>query len=150
MAIKSSILRAVSVLWLFVSVCCSGFGKLDLELGPLKSMNVERLIRDWRGYNISYAAWPADYPVSILFDPKNDSRTLLTDSWIEIKDRDRLLRILDRLESRYNPRLYRILGQDDQFYGYLYSGRNNAYVKVVNRKTLRVYEIYMPSSEELE
>jgi hypothetical protein len=45
------------------------------------------------------------------------------------------------MEKWYEPAMYDIPGPDDQFYGYLFSARNYAFMQAIHDKTLRVYDL---------
>ena len=57
-----------------------------------------------------------------------------------------LLKILDRIErnSDYYPRLKKILGPDDLFYGYLYHSYGPVVCKQIDDKKMYVFDLEDP------
>lgn len=49
-----------------------------------------------------------------------------------------------RTYIQFDPRLWRILGPDDQFYGYLFFAWGHAVIKAVDDKTMYVYDLESP------
>ena len=84
-----------------------------------------------------------------MFDPKNNDKTLQpSDRWTKLDDKESVTEVISWIKiqdsSNFYPRLYRILGPDDQFYGYLFSAWNHLTTKVVDDRTLRVYDLPDP------
>jgi hypothetical protein len=81
-----------------------------------------------------------------MFDPKKDSKTLLSDKWIKVEDQETVSDLISWIQhtTEFYPRLQRILGPDDQFYGYFYSGWDHVLIKVVDERTLWVYDLPIP------
>jgi hypothetical protein len=70
-----------------------------------------------------------------------DDRKLESDSWVQVKDEETLSKLYRSLwvDIRfYYPKLWRILGPDDRFYGYMYTAWDHAVIKVVDERTLWV------------
>jgi hypothetical protein len=128
---------------------CPRFGKISPDFGGDQQVSIEDLRDQWSEYNIHYATYPADYPIAIMFDPRMNDTIILTDGWIKMKDSQQLERIVERLEAQYVPKMFRILGPDGNFFGYLYSARNAAYIREVDKKTLRIFNLDIPSEDEI-
>ena len=124
---------------------CPRYGSVQLLSNGGQTVTVRELIESWQDYVVYYTGWPGDYPVAMIFDPKGEDRTLICEAWIQILDEERLDRVIDRIKTRYEPRLYKILGPDGQFFGYLFSGTGNLYLKSVDAGTMRVFDVHMPS-----
>jgi len=138
----------VSVLLFLVSGCSwyKSYGKVRLQSGPGHRVTIQELRENWRDYTIYYAGMSVQHPSAIMFDPKKDSRTLASDKWIKVEDQETLSELISwiQLTTEFYPRLQRILGPDDQFYGYFYSGWDHVLIKVVDERTLWVYDLPMP------
>jgi hypothetical protein len=84
-----------------------------------------------------------------MFDPKNDYRTFVGDKWIKVEDKETVSEIISWIKNytEYDPQVWRILGPDNQFYGYLFYPNAHdaqAVIKVVNDTTMYVYDLESP------
>ncbi|UCF72186.1 MAG: hypothetical protein JSW35_08285 [Deltaproteobacteria bacterium] len=145
----------VPLLVFLISGCAwvKGYGKIRLQSGPGKKVTTQELEDNWHNYTIYYAGYygglSIKHPSAVMFDPKNDKRALVGDRWTKVQDQETLSRLISSIQSqkaRYYPRLWRILGPDDQFYGYLFSAWRQVplVIKVLDDKTMFVYDLPMP------
>ena len=154
MTIKKSIGLAIMTIVLMVIITgCSGYGKLRLQSRSADDVTVEKLQENFSDYTVYYAGYALDNPSGIMFDPKNDNRTLMpSERWTKIEDKESIIEVISWIKiqdsSFHYPRLYRILGPDDQFYGYLYSAWDHLLTKVMDDKTLWVYDLPDPPHYE--
>jgi len=134
-----------------ISGCASltGYGKIRLQPRHGEKVTIQDLQQNWEDYTIYYAGLSVSNPAGIIFDPKNDDRTLVGDKWIKVEDKETVSEIISWIKNytEYNPQVWRILGPDNQFYGYLFYP--NAYdaqavSKVVNDTTMYVYDLESP------
>ena len=66
-----------------------------------------------------------------LFDPKRNDKTLVADKWMKVEDQETLSQVITSIEAKNRyPRLYQILGPNDEFYGYMYLGPSWHFVTV--------------------
>lgn len=84
-----------------------------------------------------------------MFDPKKDSKMLTpSDRWTRVEGRESVTEVIRWLQVHNHPnyylRLYKILGPDDQLYGYLFTGWHHVVFKVVDERTLFVYGLPDP------
>ena len=81
-----------------------------------------------------------------MFDPKGDDRKLISDKWIPIKDQVELSMLVRYMRSNYHfhPVLWRVLDPDNDFYGYIYSARQDVVMKVVDDQTMWVDDLPLP------
>jgi len=81
-----------------------------------------------------------------MFDPKNDDKILTGDKWIKIEDKETLSELIGWIRTyiQFDPRLWRILGPDDQFYGYLFFAWGHVVIKVVDDRTMYMYDLESP------
>ena len=120
-----------------------------------EKVTLEQLAVNWQDYAISYAGLKAGTAAAVMFDPKSDDRTLVGDNWIRVEDRETLFELIRVVESyiQCNPRLYRILGLDNQLYGYIFYAWRHPVLKVVDDKTLYAYDMespaYMPDGPDI-
>lgn len=132
-----SILGLVS-LWLVLG--CGGYGKLKQETRPEKT--VEELRENWNDYTVYYFVW-RHCGVTLLFDPKASDRDLnVGDGWTLVSDEYTFSRLMLSARERRFTGLYKILGPDNEFYGYLFGRAECANVKVLDNGNLRVENVY--------
>jgi len=121
---------------------CSEYGRLQLVPGQGTGISIAQLEGHWQDYDIYYSVWPADQPIAILFDPKDDDKRLVAESWIKMRPEENALsRTIKSIHSRYYPKLYEVRGPGDQLYGYVYSGRSMINVEVIGKNVLRVNDL---------
>ena len=99
--------RIANVFFGFITIAfltsCRPPGKIVPESGPGNKMTIQRLAEDWDGYNIHFMVWPADHPLAIIFDPKDDCLKVTGPSWIEVKDQKEISRAIKRIQLWYDP-----------------------------------------------
>ena len=140
------------IIMLLFSGCASmltGYGKLRPQPMRGQTVAIGELVENWEDYVIHYAGSSVGTPAGIMFDPKNDERSLTGDKWIKVEDQQTLSELIGWMKTyyAYNPQIWRILGPDNQFYGYLYyphAHNENAVVKVVDDTTMYVYDLESP------
>ena len=133
------------VLIVLMSGCplLKNYGKIRLQ----EKMTIQRLVERWQDYDVYYAGVHKQFASAVLFDPKDDERKLLThDWWDQVNDQKELSEIIKWIKVGESlPQLRKILGPDNQFYGYIYTELDYAHIKVIDGKTLWVDDIPMPS-----
>jgi hypothetical protein len=119
------------------------YGKNILASRGTNQMTIETLIENWQDYAIYYSGISAQQPYAVVFDPKNDGRTLDVTGWTPIGSEEALKTTLGQMKTfmRGSQRLFKVLGPDDQLYGYLYTPVGEAKSKVTGPNTLRLYTI---------
>lgn len=127
----------------------TGYGKFRLQPRDGVEVTVQYLLENWKDYTVYYAGSSIGNPGGIMFDPKGDNRTLTGDTWIKVEDRRTLSELIGWMKTyhEYNPQIWRILGPDDELYGYLYYPRTHrqlAVTKVVDETTMYVYDLLSP------
>ena len=142
------------VLLFFMSGCLSSFGKIRSQSGNGERMTIDDLEKNWTDYTVHYAGISPNRSSGIMFDPKNDDKTLLpgsNDRWKKIEDKKTLSDVIGWIKVQdstgYNPMLYKVLGPDDQFYGYLFSGRSDVTIEVFDDRTMFVNDFPDPLSD---
>ncbi|NVM25759.1 MAG: hypothetical protein HWN70_07570 [Desulfobacterales bacterium] len=141
-------LAMLGLVWVFLLSGCSGYGKLRPHAREGMRVGVEELKENWSDYIIHYAEGYGGKPAAIMFDPKEGNKTLVCKKWIKVDDKETLLELLEWIQQsvRYTPRLWRILGPDDEFYGYMLSTRDHVVMKVIGDNTMYVYDLDPPHS----
>jgi hypothetical protein len=135
---------------------CAKYGKLRVEsrnvthIASSKSsakysekMTIDKLVNNWKDYDIYYAGYRADRATGIMFDPKEDDLRLLGDWWEKIDTKESLEFVLKWINF---PRtfyevipLYRMIGPGDKVYGYMYTPFTHVTFKQVDEKSMYVF-----------
>ncbi len=159
MKMKKYIFPAITVLiFAFLISGCAWtqkYGKIRAQPDSTEKMTPQRLWDTRDDYIIYYAGYYGNvsikHPSAVMFDPKGDDRVLKGDRWTKVTNDiwlAKLIRSIEIQESLGGPvsKLWRILGPDDQFYGYMFSGWNHVVMKEVDDRTMLVYDIPQPGS----
>jgi hypothetical protein len=139
----------VSLTLMFILAGCAtsgNWGKLRAEYRH-GDMTIQKLVDNWQDYKILYAGLSVKSPAAIMFDPKEDDKIVLGDKWMEVKTKKDVSDIVMwlRAETGFPSALYRILGPNDELFGYVYTGQfENIHIKVDDAKTLRLMELMLP------
>jgi len=128
---------------------CSGYGKLVIESKNEAEVTIEKLIKNLDDYDIHYFGYGNKFVSGIIFDPKKDNKKLLpSDMWVEINEQTTISDIVKRIKGSdfpgFIPTLYKIVGPDGVFYGYLFTGWFHIVLKKIDNDTLSVYGLDDP------
>ena len=154
--IKKSIFLSVFLLALIISGCASwqkNYGKLRILPESRNEVTIQDLITNWDDYNIYYSdqyeGFSVRSPLGIMFDPKGNDTTLVGDRWKKVGKQKDLIEMTKWIYSttQYDPWLNEILGPDGRFYGYLYYSYGFVTLKVVDDKTMYVFNLEDPREE---
>ena len=126
------------------SGCASGkWGRLVREQSP--DITLDKLVANWQEYNIYWFGTNFTLVRGILFDPKDDDKVLTAEGWERVDDEDTFNRLLSvDLNIRHRRgRFYRVLGPEDQLFGYLIVTRDHPSpgTKMIDDNTLNVFPI---------
>jgi hypothetical protein len=121
------------------------YGKVRMVPREEQKTTLQQLTVTWQDYTIYYTGLSIGTAAGIMFDPKNDDKTLVSDTWIKVEDQETLSRLINVVTSyvQLYPRLNRILGPNNQFYGYLFASGFPVF-KVVDVNTMYAYDIESP------
>jgi len=124
------------------------WGKLRLQPRGVERVTYEMLLENWQDYDVYFAGPWKGRPSAIMFDPRGDDRKLEHHKWWEpIKDEETLAEVAWGIyvgQVSFFPEVWRILGPDNQFYGYMYTAWHHVLIKVVDDRTLWVDDIPLP------
>ncbi len=135
------------------------YGKLRVQPRGPEKVTIEMLEERWEDYDVYFAGPWIGRPSAVMFDPKDDDRKLVPHKWwVPVKKKEDLLQVVSGVkvgQVSFWPIVWRILGPDDQHYGYMYTAWQHVLIKVVDDKTLWVDDIPLPrfdyaSSERLD
>jgi len=140
-------LAVIGFVLIFLMSGCANYGKFRLESGQAEKMTIQEFKERWNDYSIYYADWRSvGWTGGIIFDPKRDGKTLVGDKWMKVEDKETLSQVIASIEAKNRyPRLYQILGPNNEFYGYMYLGPRrdsvNVFAKVIDSNSLRVSDL---------
>ncbi len=106
-------------------------------------MTVETLVNNYPNYNVYYLG---DYslPYAVLFDPKEDGKTVkVGDRWEKVPDQDTARKQVGQIGSLVGrgvnmPRLWKLVGPDGSLFGYVYTAAVQLGSNVVDANTMFV------------
>jgi hypothetical protein len=124
------------------------YGKLRVQPRGAEKVTIEMLEEGWQDYHVYFAGPWIGRPSAIMFDPKGDDKKLVPHKWwVPVKNEEDLLEVVWGIkvgQVDFWPIVWRIMGPDDQFYGYMYTAWHHVLIKVVDNKTLWVDDIPLP------
>ena len=121
--IKLKLKVAVLVILIIVfTVGCSGdYGGIKRQTSTGNEMTLAELRENWEDYHIYYSK-EGPHPRNIMFDPKNDEKTIVCDAWYKITDQETLSETINEIEIMWDYQEVVIVeGPNGQFFGYVYS-----------------------------
>jgi hypothetical protein len=110
-------------------------------------MTVDTLVNNLQNYEVYWAGFDPSIPVAVLFDPKNDGKTLqMGQRWTGVSDQATVNRMVGFIKQSlgtggFPPRLRVILGPDGSTYGYVFTGINHLVINVIDDKTMLVESV---------
>lgn len=120
---------------------CAGLGTYGrLKSASGQDVTIDALVQNWNDYKIFYKGYHFEQPSGVLFDVKGDSKTLMGEGWTLVEGQETLISLVSwaKVNLNYYPRLWVCIGPDNAFYGYLYTGSDEAFLRVTGEKTLQV------------
>ncbi len=120
--------------------CSGNYGKLSKQTGTEDKMTLAELRENWEEYTIYYSYRWDSRPSAIMFDPKNNDKKLVGDSWYKIEDQEALSETIRTIQQQYDYAKVEIIeGPDNKFFGYMYYPYwLHIPVKIVDERTLYV------------
>ena len=89
-------------------------------------------------YIIHANEWPAGEVSAMVFDLKGDNRTIENDGWTKVTSKEQLSKLIDRSRRNIYRQFFKILGPNEEFYGYLLGGARYVWIQTVDANTLKV------------
>jgi len=125
---------------------CAGFGKLQVECLYNCEQDVQSFVDNFEDYVVYYAGQDTDLPAAILFDPRDDDREIRPGRWKDLNDPNEARHIIDILEAgiQFSPKLYQVLGEQQDVYGYLFTPYQHVPVKQVAPKAVQLNYLRQP------
>ena len=130
----------VILIFVFIMGCSGTNGKIVKQTGTEDKMTLAELRENWEEYTIYYSYRWDSRPSAIMFDPKNNDKKLVGDSWYKIEDQETLSETIRIIQDFYDyAKVEVIKGPDNQFFGYMYYPYYlRIPVKMVDERTLYV------------
>ena len=120
----------------------SNEGQVVPQLRDEKQMTIQMLEDNWQDYIIHKDGPTGGIPVAVIFDPKNDDKTIATYEWELVTDKQALLDAVGWIQSRpAEPKVNRIVGPNGELFGYVYTYNENIPMHVINDKKIFVDEL---------
>jgi len=139
---------------LFFVSGCSNYGKLKFQKKAESDALLAELSTNSQHYTIHYHGNSEKIVSGILFDPKDDHKTIRPEGmlWKQTESQQTVADIIDAIRGGdfpgYFPSLYKIVGPDGIFFGYLYTGWSRLVINPVDPDTVRVYGLRGPPEYE--
>ena len=146
------ILAALPIL--FILSGCASYGKLSSTPKNETDALLADLLSQSDRYVVHYHGNSERLVSGILFDPKDDNKTIRPEGalWNEVSDPETIAAITDIIQRGdhpgYIPHLYSIIAPNGDFYGYLFTGWYYLAIRPVDEQTLRVYGLKGPPEYE--
>jgi hypothetical protein len=134
---------ALTVIILLVALVlgCAAAGGYGRIRPDESGMTIQTLLNNWQDYNVYYAG-DGKVAVAVVFDPKNDGKTLnMGPRWDRVTDQNSLNAMVGLLSQRPGAgglitKLWVIVAPDGSTYGYAYSMVSYMVIKVIDDKTM--------------
>ena len=142
--IKTVLAAMCLILFVFIAGCAGkhGYGKTTLTARSTDKMTIETLAKNWKDYHVYYTGTEPKVPWGILFDKKDDGRTLTSEHWVMVEDGDSISGKAQWMMASWpTTRLFTILGPENEFYGYVFTRWTTVVTKLVEKDTLYVYDL---------
>ncbi len=145
-------LSALAVLLAFLVAGCSGYGK-TLMVRKGIPVTIDELANNSDDYNVYYHGNSPNLVSGIIFDPKDDHKTLVLGGlWVQETNKRVIANVIEQIRGNdfpgYLPTHYQLIGSNNGIYGYLYTGWFHVTVKQLDRETLSVYGLKGPPEYE--
>ena len=151
---RSYTYMAIALSLIFFMAGCASHGKLSVAPKDEHDALLADLAAHTDQYVVHYHGNSEKIVSGILFDPKNDDKNIRPEGvlWEEVSSSETIAGVIDSIERNdypgYIPRLFRILGPEEDIYGYLFTGWSYLVIKPVDEQTLRVFGLKGPPEYE--
>ncbi len=136
------------ILFLLTSGCSwnTKYARLKPSSQNTQKVTIDALVANWENYVVHYAGPSIGSASGVIFDPKNDNKTLQLQKWYPVKDQQELADIVRWLKAniRFEPTLYEIVVADNQVFGYIFTPWSHVLIKRIDENTLWVEELPLP------
>ena len=131
-------LAVVSLISLSLISGCTNSARLRVQYGADTKAFLSDVEPNYDKYIIHALEWPVDEVSVIVFDPKDDNRTIENDGWTKVTSQGQLSKLIARSQRLIFRQFFKIVGPNDDFYGYFLGGQEYAWIETVDDNTLKV------------
>ncbi len=138
----------ILILFLLIAGCTGSYGRIVKQPDNTPKVTIDDLKQSWNDYYIYSGSRDGVRPSALMFDPKDNGKTLTGDSWIKIDEEHKFLdalRIVNIVSS--NAQVALIKGQDGKTFGFMYYPPFlHVPVKIIDTNTLYIMALPQPVS----
>jgi len=132
----------VSILIMLALVAGCAGAYVNMKVEDKGGMTAETLVNNWQNYNVYYLG-DFSIPYVVLFDPKDDGKTIkVADRWERVPSQADARRMVDMISTPGHglnvPKLWKLLGPDDSVFGYIYTKATMLNTNMVDAQTMLV------------
>ena len=127
-----------SLISLFLISGCTNSVRLRVQYGADTKAFLNDIEPNYDKYIIHALEWPVDEVSVIVFDPKDDNRTIENDGWTEVTSQEQLSKLIKRSNRLIFRQFFTIVGPNGDLYGYLLGGHQYVWIKTVDDTTLKL------------
>lgn len=128
---------------------CAVYTGARSQMAHGNRITVQGLVKDWQNFNVYFTGHGRGHPSAVLFEPKEDGRAVIADRWWKVEQYEILADLIDSIQRQlpigfYYPRLLELVDPDNIPYAYVFTSWDHVPVKLVDERTLFVYDIPLP------
>ena len=142
------------LLVLLITSGCASYGKLSRIPTDETDALLPDILSQTDNYTIHYHGNSEKMVSGILFDPKEDTKSIIPEGvyWKETRNPETIASIVDIIQSAkfpyYSANLYQINDPNGAFFGYILTGWKSLSIRPVDEHTVRVYGLKGPPEYE--
>lgn len=135
-----SAVMGVIAIWL-ISGCAGGYGRLRVQSGHELAVTLKDVQEHAHNYIIYAYEWPAGEVSAIVFDLRGDNKTIQNDGWTRVTSPEQLSKMITVCKRSWVTEFYKILGPNEECFGYLLGGEQYVRVEMVDANTLKLNSV---------
>jgi hypothetical protein len=125
-----------------ISGCAGGYGRLRVQSGHELAVTIKDVEEHAHHYIIHAWEWPAGEVSAIVFDLRDDDKTIQNDGWTRVTSPEQLSKMITVCKRSWVTEFYKILGPKEQCFGYLLGGEQYVRVETVDANTLKLNGVH--------
>ena len=135
---------SITFTWLILIYGCAGYYQYSLKKPPEGEISIENLEANWTDFFVYYTKVRGNTGnTALIFNPKNDDKVINARHWSKVLNDQTFSNIMAKMKRKGHTNIYRIVGPEGQFFGYMVAARCLLVARLVDKKTLDVYN-YVP------
>jgi hypothetical protein len=128
----------MGVIAMLLILGCAGSGRLRVQSGHELAVTLKDVQEHAHHYIIHAYEWPAGEVAAIVFDLRGDNKTILNDGWTRVTSPEQLSKMITVCKKSWLTEFYKILGPNEECFGYLLGGEQYVRVETVDANTLKL------------